>query len=267
MPNPGSPTNGNFIIKVALYSSADSSPPTLTLLVPVEKAGRYALQGGFTKAVDYGIAKITVDNFPARDPIDFYFDFSSPYSYIASEWVAALAARHGRTVNWKAILLGVTFQAAELKSPVSYPIKRDYAMRDFERSARFEGVRLKGNDFFASLTFPFGDSFCTWVTGGWGGDIVGLSSLDGWDASDNETRTYFNFENGRWYALRLQVTPDRIMAWIDERRIINVEIRGRSIGLRHGETKLSAPFGFASYATTGGLRKIEYRLTARSSTR
>jgi 2-hydroxychromene-2-carboxylate isomerase len=73
-------------------------------------------------------------------PIDFYFDFSSPYSYVASEWLDALAARHGRTVRWHAILLGVTFQAAELKSPVSHPIKRDYALRDFARSARFEGV-------------------------------------------------------------------------------------------------------------------------------
>ena len=76
-------------------------------------------------------------------PIDFYFDFSSPYSYIASEWVEALAARHGRTVQWKAILLGATFQAAELKSPVSYPIKREYSFHDFERSARFAGVPLK----------------------------------------------------------------------------------------------------------------------------
>jgi 2-hydroxychromene-2-carboxylate isomerase len=75
-------------------------------------------------------------------PVDFYFDFSSPYSYIASEWVEALAARHGRTVRWRAILLGVTFQAAQLKSPVSYPIKREYSMRDFARSARFAGVPL-----------------------------------------------------------------------------------------------------------------------------
>jgi 2-hydroxychromene-2-carboxylate isomerase len=75
-------------------------------------------------------------------PIDFYFDFSSPYSYIASEWIEALAARHGRTVNWKAILLGATFQAAELKSPVSHPIKREYSLLDFERSARFAGVPL-----------------------------------------------------------------------------------------------------------------------------
>ncbi len=125
---------------------------------------------------------------------------------------------------------------------------------------RFEGARLSGGDFFASLTFPVEDSFCTWVTGGWGGDIVGLSSLDDRDASENETRTYFNFENGRWYSLRLRVTAERIMAWIDEDRIINVETGGRSIGLRFGDIKLSAPLGFAAYASTGGLRKIEYRL-------
>ncbi len=75
-----------------------------------------------------------------KPPIKFYFDFSSPYSYVASEWIEALAARHGRTVRWHAILLGVAFQAAELKSPVSHPIKRDYTLRDFRRSARFEGL-------------------------------------------------------------------------------------------------------------------------------
>jgi len=75
-----------------------------------------------------------------KKPIEFYFDFVSPYAYIASEWVEALAARHARTVNWHAILLGATFQAAELKSPVSHPLKREYSLRDFQRSARFEGV-------------------------------------------------------------------------------------------------------------------------------
>ncbi len=127
---------------------------------------------------------------------------------------------------------------------------------------RFEGVRLLGGDFFASVTFPAGGNFATWVLGGWGGDIVGISSIDGWDASDNETRSYFNFETGRWYAFRLQVTGDRIMAWIDGQRIVNVEIRGRSISLRHGDIKLSAPLGFASYNTTGGVRKIAYRAIA-----
>lgn len=75
-----------------------------------------------------------------KPPIAFYFDFSSPYSYIANEWLGALAARHGRRVQHQAILLGATFQVAELKSPVSYPLKREYSLRDFERSARFEGL-------------------------------------------------------------------------------------------------------------------------------
>lgn len=75
-----------------------------------------------------------------KPPIDFWFDFSSPYSYIASEWVEAVAARHGRTVRWHAILLGATFQAAELKPPVAYPLKREYSVADFARSARFEGL-------------------------------------------------------------------------------------------------------------------------------
>lgn len=73
-------------------------------------------------------------------PIRFWFDFSSPYSYIASSWVDALAARHGRSVQRHAILLGATFQVSELKSPVSYPMKREYSLHDFTRSARFHGV-------------------------------------------------------------------------------------------------------------------------------
>lgn len=151
-----------------------------------------------------------------------------------------------------AILLGPGAPMTGITFAGSFP-KSDYEVR-------FEGVRQKGNDFFASLTFPVGDSFCTWVTGGWGGDIIGLSSIDGWDASENETRAYFEFENGRWYAFRLRVTADRITAWIDDRVVINAGIAGRSISLRHGEIERSAPFGFASYATAGAVRKIEYRM-------
>jgi hypothetical protein len=134
----------------------------------------------------------------------------------------------------------------------------DFPKANYE--LRFEAARFKGNDFFASLTFPVGDSFCTWVTGGWGGDIVGLSSIDGWDASDNETRTYFNFESARWYRFRLQVAGDWITAWIDDKQLIHVDIAGRKVGLRFADMMQSAPLGFASYLTEGGVRKIEYRL-------
>ena len=133
----------------------------------------------------------------------------------------------------------------------------EFPKTDYE--IRFEGVRVAGGDFFASLTFPVGDSFATWVTGGWGGDIVGISSIDDWDASENETRTYFNFEAGRWYKFLLQVTGERIRAWIDGDLIVNVAIAGRAISLRFGEIERSAPLGFASYATLGGVRNIAYR--------
>ena len=124
---------------------------------------------------------------------------------------------------------------------------------------RFEGMRRKGNDFFAAVTFPVGATFCTFVTGGWGGDIIGLSSVDGGNASENETRAYFTFENNRWYRFRLQVTTARIRAWIDDQRVIDLASQGREIGLRPGETKLMAPLGFASYATSGSLRDVSYR--------
>ena len=134
----------------------------------------------------------------------------------------------------------------------------DFPKANYE--LRFEAARMQGNDFFASLTFPVGDSFCTWVTGGWGGDIIGLSSIDGWDAADNETRAYFTFESGRWYEFRLRVAGDRIIAWIDDKQVINVEIAGRQVGLRFADMKLSAPLGFASYLTAGSVRKVEYKL-------
>ena len=85
-------------------------------------------------------------------PIAFYFDFSSPYSYIASEWIEALAARHGRTVAWHAMLLGASFQVTDIRTPVSYPLKREYTLRDFERSARFAGVPLKVPEIFPIAT-------------------------------------------------------------------------------------------------------------------
>ena len=81
-------------------------------------------------------------------PIDFWFDFSSPYSYIASHWIEPLAVRHGRTVRWHAMLLGATFKAAELRPPSSYPVKGPYMLRDFARSARLEGVAFSMPDPF-----------------------------------------------------------------------------------------------------------------------
>lgn len=134
---------------------------------------------------------------------------------------------------------------------------------NIEYEIQFEAMRLAGNDFFASLTFPVGESHCTLVTGGWGGDIVGLSSIDGWDASENETRTYINFENNQWYTFRIAVTQERIRVWLNEKPIIQALISGRTISLRPGDIEHSRPLGFASYNTAGAIRKVEYRSLTR----
>ena len=124
---------------------------------------------------------------------------------------------------------------------------------------RFEAARFEGTDFFAGITFPVKDSFCTWINGGWGGTVVGLSSLDHDDASENDTSTVIDFVKGRWYAFRLAVTENRIQGWIDGQLIIDADITGRRVSLRPGEIDLNTPLGFATYSTVAGLRKIEYR--------
>lgn len=73
-------------------------------------------------------------------PLDFYFDFSSPYSYLASEKIDALAGRFGRTVNWHPLLLGVVFQRLGTVPLVEQPGQRSYAPRDMARSARYLGL-------------------------------------------------------------------------------------------------------------------------------
>lgn len=125
---------------------------------------------------------------------------------------------------------------------------------------RLEAARLDGSDFFAGITFPVKEAHCSWIIGGWGGRVVGLSSLDGRDASENETTIERNFTRGRWYALRLRVTDSRILGWIDDEQIIDLALSGREISLRPGQIDLSAPFGIAAYSTIGALRSIEYRV-------
>jgi 2-hydroxychromene-2-carboxylate isomerase len=76
-------------------------------------------------------------------PIDFYFDYSSPYGYFAATKIDDLAARHGRSVNWKPILLGAVFKVTGAQPLPMLPLKGDYAKRDMARSARFYGIPFK----------------------------------------------------------------------------------------------------------------------------
>src|SRR5580765_272317 len=77
------------------------------------------------------------------NPIEFFFDFSSPYGYFASTRISALAAKHGRDVNWRPILLGAVFKVTGGQPLPSLPLKGAYSKRDMERCARAAGIPYK----------------------------------------------------------------------------------------------------------------------------
>jgi hypothetical protein len=121
-----------------------------------------------------------------------------------------------------------------------------------------EAMRVDGSDFFCGLTFPVGPDPCSLIVGGWGGGVVGLSSLDLRDAANNDTTRYREFQKGRWYAVRLRVTKNKIEAWIDEEKMVDSDITGKKISIRP-EVELSKPLGIASYSTRAALRNIRIR--------
>lgn len=84
--------------------------------------------------------------------IDFYFDFSSPYGYLASEKIDDLAARYGRNVVWRPILLGIVFKSTGSAPLASIPLKGEYSMNDIARSARYYGLPYRRPSEFPIAT-------------------------------------------------------------------------------------------------------------------
>ncbi len=121
-----------------------------------------------------------------------------------------------------------------------------------------EARKTVGNDFFCGITFPVNDEFCSLIIGGWGGPVVGLSCIDGEDAAHNKTKILKKFEKEIWYKVRLKVDNERILAWIDDVKMIDFGYSGHKLSLR-AEVGLSKPFGLFTWETTGEIRNI--RLT------
>lgn len=122
-----------------------------------------------------------------------------------------------------------------------------------------QAKRLAGEDFFCALTFPIGSNCCSLIVGGWGGGLVGISNLDGYDASENETTSFQEFKSGQWYRIRLRVTASRVEAWIDAKRVVNVDIKNRLISVRPGDIESCKPFGLATYMTSAAYRDLRFR--------
>ncbi len=140
--------------------------------------------------------------------------------------------------------------------PTGITWTRDFPVMNYELSLL--AMRVDGNDFFSSVTFPVMDEHCTLIVGGWGGSLVGISSIDGSDAAENFTRTGFPFENGRWYHVRIRVSDDYIRCFIDGEELVTVPIEGHSFSVR-SEVNLSRPLGIATWVTTGAVSDIRFR--------
>ena len=121
----------------------------------------------------------------------------------------------------------------------------------------YEARRVAGTDIFAGFTFPYSETSASLVFGGWGGVVNGLSSIDGLDASENETCQRFSWPDNRWYPVQLRVTPDSICASVGVECIVNIATAGKDIHLR--ADYLDTGFTLWTYNTTGEIRNIRIR--------
>lgn len=132
----------------------------------------------------------------------------------------------------------------------------DFPLRDYE--LRVVAARLLGTDFFCGLTFPIAASHLTLIVGGWGGALVGLSCIDGRDASANATRQFHSFEQGLDHEIRVRVAGTRVQVWLEAQSIMDIDVSGHTLSLRP-EVWPSRPLGIAAYATRARIRSIEWR--------
>ena len=130
---------------------------------------------------------------------------------------------------------------------------------DYELS--MEAKRIEGDDFFCGRTFPYGKDYVTLICGGWGGKTTGLSNVDGDAAIENETASFIDFEQNRWYRIRLRVTEPRIEAWIDNEKIVDLETEGHKFSI-WWEQEPVRPLGFATWYSAAVYRKIQLKRLA-----
>jgi hypothetical protein len=121
-----------------------------------------------------------------------------------------------------------------------------------------EAMKVDGSDFFLGIVFPVGKDTCSFVAGGWGGGVTGLSSVDHMNASENETASDQTYAKDKWYTFRLIVTPAKIEVWWDAKQVINLELANRQISV-HPAVESAAPLGLVNYQTASLFRNIRLK--------
>ncbi len=132
----------------------------------------------------------------------------------------------------------------------------DFPQENYE--VELEAMRTSGVDIFAATTFPVGEAHVSFIVGGWGDTVVGISSVDDMNASENETTTVMTFDNNTWHRFRIRVTTAKIEAWVGKKQVVDLERKGHTFTL-YGGVEPVAPFGVFTWQSEGALRNIRFR--------
>ena len=135
--------------------------------------------------------------------------------------------------------------------------------QDFPFKSNFEievtAMRTMGSDFYAAITCPVGaDGFVTFINGGWGGSVFGFSSINGFDASENETMELLSTKANQWYTFRVKVYDDRIEGWMDDKLVTKAMREGNTFTTRF-EVDYSKPVGVTNYCCETKIKSIRCR--------
>ncbi len=180
----------------------------------------------------------------------------------------------GKTLNgWKSTEFGgqgdlsvdqknITISSGVGLSGITW--QKDFPKSNFEIALEFK--KTDGDDFACALTFPVKKSHCSFICGGWGGAAIGLSSIDRFDASENQTSELFEFNTNTWYRLRVRVTDYKIMVWINDELVTDFFIENHLITTRP-EIDLAKPLGISTFQTGARYRKIRYRKIPKPTTK
>lgn len=134
--------------------------------------------------------------------------------------------------------------------------KGDFPKNNYEIS--LEARRTNGFDFFCGLTLPLDDQRFSLILGGWGGSLIGISSIGGLDAANNETMIIREFEQNRWYKIRMRVSDQKLNAYLDDEEIIDFTRDDRPLDIR-AELEQSTPVGLAAFQCVSEIRNIRVR--------
>jgi hypothetical protein len=149
----------------------------------------------------------------------------------------------------------IVMEAGEPMTGITTDLK-EFPTSDYE--IEMEARRVKGEDFLCGLTFPVGKGFASFIGGGWGGSLVGLSSVNGSDASENSTSSTFNFKNGQWYKFKVRVDDEFVRGFIDGKEVFAQERESNEFSTRVEVYSLQ-PLGTCAYRSKVEIKSFRWR--------